>query len=191
MTVSEYIILFTSILIGLAIADLSLSLHKMLRYRKRIRWNLIVPVLGFVILCSILNLWWSIYKKYSALESISFIEFLPQVFILVTFFLLSASVFPDEKPEEGFDLQEFYIENRGQFWGLFSLFIFLMVSSAAITAIRESWSFSAYIANSGGGIIALALALFLIKTKRMIFHWLAVAFLLFSIGNIWLYLVLE
>ncbi|OAN99756.1 hypothetical protein A8B75_19275 [Sphingomonadales bacterium EhC05] len=190
MTVSEYIILFSSILIGLAIADLSLSLHKMLRYRKRIRWNLIVPTLGFVILCSTLNLWWSVYQKYSALESISFVEFLPQVLILVTFFLLSASVFPDEKPEEGFDLQDFYIENRAQFWGLFSLFLFLMVSSAAITAISENWSFSEYIANSGGGIIALVLALFLTKTRRMIFHWLAVAFLLFSIGNIWFYLVL-
>tara|TARA_R110002033_G_scaffold81224_1_gene132052 strand:- start:1802 stop:2377 length:576 start_codon:yes stop_codon:yes gene_type:complete len=191
MSVSEYIILFSSILIGLAVADLSLSLHRMLRARKQICWNLIVPTLGFVVLCSILNLWWSIYVKYSGLESISFLEFLPQVFILVTFFLISASVFPDEIPQEGLDLQDFYIENRGQIWGLFSLFLFLMIFSATITAIVEKWSFFKYMLNTGGDITAFALALFLTKTKRMIFHWLMVAFFLFSIGSIWFYLMLE
>lgn len=190
MSVSEYIILFASILIGLAIADLSLSLHRMLRYRKRIRWNLIVPTLGFVILCATLNLWWSVYQKYASLESITFLEFLPQVFIFVTFFLLSASVFPDEKPEEGFDLQEFYIENRGQFWGLFALFIFFMSFSSAITAIQEGWSFGRFMANSGGDLIGLGLALFLTRTKRMIFHWLTVALLLFSVVSIWFQLTL-
>lgn len=191
MPVSEYLILFSSILIGLAIADLSLSLHKLLRARKRIRWNLIVPALGFITLCMILNLWWLIYERYTGLESIQYWEFLPQVLILVTFFLISAAVFPDEIPQEGIDLQEFYIENRGQIWSLFALFLLLMMINGTVTAVKEKWSMIKYVSSLSGDVVAFALALFLMKTKRMIFHWLMIVFLFFSIGSIWFYLVLE
>lgn len=102
-----------------------------------------------------------------------------------------ASVFPDAIPQEGLDLQDFYIENRVQFWGLFALFPFFMICSATTMAIVEIWSFPKYMLNIGGDDIGFALALFLTKIKRMIFHGLMVVFFLFSIGNIWFYLTLK
>ena len=59
-------------LVGLAVADLSLSMHRLIRAGRSIKWDWITPVLAFVTLCYILNLWWGFYFDYSKLESLQF-----------------------------------------------------------------------------------------------------------------------
>ena len=83
-------------MIGLAVADLSFSPHRLLRQGSTIKWHPIVPLVGLLVLCFILNLWWGLFGVSQA-EEITFLGFLPTVFMLLILFLLAAAVFPDEK----------------------------------------------------------------------------------------------
>lgn len=185
MPVGEYLVIFSAILIGLAVADLSLSLHRLLRQGRNIQWHPIVPVMGFIVLCLILNLWWGMYRGFSQTSEIAFVEFLPQVFMLLTLFLLAATVFPDEKLPKGASLKDFYLDNRAQFWGLFAAYLAFVVVNVALGGIREGWDLEAHFWRAIGNVTGIALSLFLIWTRRMIFHWLMVALCLWVIAGTW------
>lgn len=50
MTIGESLIVFMSIIIGLAVADLAFSLHRLLRRGRAIRWDWLMPALALVVL---------------------------------------------------------------------------------------------------------------------------------------------
>ncbi|HET9337212.1 MAG TPA: hypothetical protein VFO12_12490, partial [Sphingomicrobium sp.] len=53
----EYITALVAVVLGLAIADMATSLHKLLRNRRRVRWDWVAPLAAIVILVEIFNLW--------------------------------------------------------------------------------------------------------------------------------------
>jgi len=172
--VGEYLIIFAAILIGLAVADLSLSLHRLLRQGRAIVWHPIVPVTGFIVLTLILNLWWGLYNGLSDETEMGFITFLPTVFMLLTLFLLSAAVFPDEKLEPGASLLDFYLENRTQFWGLLATYLLLANVNMSIIGIERGWELAEFLQAGTLNTIWMSLCISLIFTKRMLFHWIVV-----------------
>lgn len=191
MAVGEYLILFAAILIGLAVADLSMSLHKLLRKGRSIRWEPIVPVLGFVVLCLILNLWWGLYRGFSQTTETTFVEFLPTVFMLLALFLLSAAVFPDEKLEDGASLKDFYLDTRKQIWGLFAFYLAMVMVNINLTGIEQGWTLTEFANNNLGNAVGVLGSLVLMWSKRMILHWAMVAFWFYGIFGVWLNARLE
>lgn len=185
MPVGEYLIIFSAILIGLAVADLSLSLHRLLRQGRDIKWHPIVPIMGFIVLCLILNLWWGLYRGFSQTDEITFLEFLPQVFMLLTLFLLAATVFPDEKLPKGASLKDFYLDHRTHFWSLFAAYLALVVINVTIGGVREGWDFNTHLSRSLGNAIGIGICGLLIWTRRMIFHWLMAGLCLYVIYVAW------
>ncbi|MEM7703510.1 MAG: hypothetical protein AAF251_16345 [Pseudomonadota bacterium] len=174
MGVGEYLIIFAAILIGLAVADLSLSLHRLLRQGRDIKWHPIVPATGFIVLCLILNLWWGLYNGLSDAREMGFLVFLPTVFMLLTLFLLSAAVFPDEKLEKGASVLDFYLANRTQFWGLFATYLMLANVGMFMIGYQREWGPLEYLGAGGLNTVWMALCIALIFTERMIFHWIVV-----------------
>ena len=47
MSVSEYVMVFNPIIVGLAVADVLFSFHRLLRARARVKWFWMTPVLAF------------------------------------------------------------------------------------------------------------------------------------------------
>ena len=185
MPVGEYLVIYSAILIGLAVADLSLSLHRLLRQGRDLKWHPIVPVMGFIVLCLILNLWWGLYRNFSQTTEMAFVEFLPQVFMLLTLFLLAASVFPDEKLPKGASLKDFYLDNRSQFWGLFAAYLALVVVNVSLTGVREGWDLNTHFTRSVGNVVGIALCGVLIWSRRMVLHWVMVALCLWVVAAAW------
>jgi hypothetical protein len=185
MPVGEYLIIFSAILIGLAVADLSLSLHRLMRQGRSIVWHPIVPLAAFIVLCLILNLWWGLYRSFSTTTEIAFLEFLPQVLMLLVLFLLAAAALPDEKLPEGASLKKYYLDNRVQFWGLFAAYLALVIANVAIGGIREGWNVEMQIERATGNAIGIALCGLMMWTRRMILHWLMVGLCLFVIIAAW------
>lgn len=185
MPVGEYLIIFSAILVGLAVADLSLSLHRLLRQGRDIRWHPIVPIMGFIVLCLILNLWWGLYRGFSQTTEIAFVEFLPQVLMLLTLFLLAATVFPDEKLPKGASLKDFYLDSRVHFWGLFATYLALVIVNVTLEGVRGGWDIETHIDRSVGNVIGIAICGLLIWSRRMIFHWIMVAMCLWVIAAAW------
>lgn len=191
MAVGEYLILFAAILIGLAVADFSLSLHKLLRNGRSIRWHPIVPVMGFIVLCLILNLWWGLYDDYAKTTEMTFAAFLPQVFMMLALFLLASAAFPDEQLKEGSSLKEFYQGNQVHFWGLFAIYLALVMINRLVFGSEPDWTLRDYVMRGWGNALAMALSVFLMFTKRMIFHWLMAIYLLVVIVSFWFAAKLE
>lgn len=185
MTVGEYLIIFSAILIGLAVADLSLSLHRLLRQGRDLQWHPIVPVTGFIVLCLILNLWWGLYRAFSQTTEIEFVEFLPQVFMMLALFLLAAAAFPDEKLPKGSSLKEYYLDNRVQFWGLLALYLLLVMVNIGMSGMREGWSLQTHFERSLSNGIGVILCCIMMWTRRMVLHWLMVALSLYAIITVW------
>lgn len=124
----EYLLALVSILIGLALADLSSSLHRLLRARRRVRWDWLPLAAALLVMMLILEFWWIFYGLGASPAWTHYGAFLVLAVSLVCMFLLASATLPDEVPEEGLDLCQYYTENGRYFWSLFSLFVLLMVA---------------------------------------------------------------
>jgi hypothetical protein len=130
----EYLLALVSILIGLAVADLSSSLHRLLRARRRVRWDWLPLAGALLVMLLILEFWWIFYGLGASPAWTRYGAFLILAASLVCMFLLASATLPDEVPVEGIDLSRYYDENGRYFWSLFSLFVLLMVAVEFVAA---------------------------------------------------------
>jgi len=121
----EYILPMVSILVGLAIGDLSLSLHRLLRARRRVRWDWLPLAAAVLVVLLILFFWWAFYAMGRAEVWTRYWAFLVLAAALIAMFLLASAALPDTVPEDGLDLSAYYDENRRYFWILFAVFTLL------------------------------------------------------------------
>lgn len=139
----EYITALVAVVLGLAIADMVTSLHKLLRNRRRVRWDWVAPLAALVILVEIFNLWWS-WRKFTG-DSMA--EVAPYFFVLVLLFLTASATLPDEVPEDGVDLGRYFDENRGYFLTLYGTYIILWIGMWTIRDIVQGASFPDLLRN--------------------------------------------
>jgi hypothetical protein len=137
MSPFEYLLALVSILIGLAVTDLSGSLHRLLRARPRVRWDWLPLAAALLVMMLIFEFWWIFYGLGMSVAWTHYGAFLVLAASLVCMFLLASATLPDEIPAEGIDLSRYYQENGRYFWGLFGLFVLLMIAVELI-AIAES-----------------------------------------------------
>jgi hypothetical protein len=121
----EYVLPMVSILVGLAVGDLSLSLHRLLRARRRVEWDWLPLGAAVLVLMLILQFWWAFYGLGRAEVWTRYWSFLILSAALISMFLLASAALPDEVPDDGLDLSAYYDENRGYFWILFAVFAIL------------------------------------------------------------------
>ena len=111
MSVFEYIIPIVSIVVGLAITDLSASFHRLLRARKSIKWDWILLVLALNLLLLILINWWYVYHTNKSGAYDLLWVFITLVISFLLQYIWTASALPDEVPATGLDLKRYYAEN--------------------------------------------------------------------------------
>ena len=62
MTPFEYSLVLVTIIVGLAIADMLESLHRLLRSRTSIRWHWLPLVAALLVLLTLVQFWWGFYR---------------------------------------------------------------------------------------------------------------------------------
>jgi hypothetical protein len=127
MSPFEYLLALVSILIGLAIADLASSLHRLLRARRAIHWDWLPLAAALLVMLLILEFWWVFYLLGSSPVFLQYGAFLVLGATMVTMFLLASAALPDEVPFDGLDLRHYYEQNARYLWGLFAAFVLLMI----------------------------------------------------------------
>jgi hypothetical protein len=137
MSLVERVGVLVAIVLGLALAELGTSFHRLMRAGKRVRWDWMSPTLAFVMLLEAVQFWWLSQSWYANATELYLIEFLPRLLILLLIYLLAAAVLPDEVPEEGINLRTFYVETSRYFWALIwlltlGIMIFLAPGGARI-----------------------------------------------------------
>lgn len=121
MTPFDYALGLVSILVGLALADVAASLHRLLRRAQKVTWD------GRVILCVVLviitltGMWFEVWMIRSVKAVLSYPFYLSLFLEFMVLFLVCAACLPDE-PEESCDLGAFYEKSRIYLWSLFALF---------------------------------------------------------------------
>ncbi|HEX6742054.1 MAG TPA: hypothetical protein VF079_09725 [Sphingomicrobium sp.] len=176
MTVIEYVSVFVSIVLGLAAAELGTSFHRIMRARKRVKWDWMSLALAFYMLLNVVAVWWASYLWYATKTELRMVEFLPDLAILVLTYLAAAAVLPDEIPPRGLDLKEYYFETAPYFWSLNALLLAL-----AIVILGPRYTGGVHIAaiakEQAANIILLTLALALIFVRRPWFHTVAIVYI--------------
>ena len=168
----SFFITFISLFVAIGISDLLLSLHKLIRIRKEIKWYWLLMLWALIILLLVMNMWFGIYHYFDmALVNTSggfFIFILPIIFLL----LASFAILPD-KPKPGIDLKDWYFNQKTY---IFSLLLLNFISFSVVKALQIG--IQALVPLS----IVTGLMAALIFTKKQWIHvTIAIMFLVFTI----------
>ena len=125
MHVGEYLLALVGIVLGLALADLGISTHRLIRRRADVKFD-VMPILTAAIAAYLVFLnFWGDFARFRNLTEASLWSTLPNLLVLFLSFLIAAAALPDEW-EGKLDLWEFYLHARVQFW--------LLVGAAGVAA---------------------------------------------------------
>ena len=115
----EYLLTFLSIVLGLAIADLCVSLNRLLGAGPRVRWDWLSPLAALVALLKIVTQWWTWFYAAPLAKGVTFEMFLAALASAVLLYLIAAAALPDSL-EEGADLRAYFERTRRRYWLMFA-----------------------------------------------------------------------
>ena len=110
-TLFGYLAAFVTIVLALALSDLLVSVHRLLRARRRVHWRPLPLVLATFIALSLLTCFFELWDL-TRWTSLSYYGLVWQIAQYVPVFLAACAALPDEVPEDGLDLDEFYFAER-------------------------------------------------------------------------------
>ena len=117
----EYSLGLFAVLIGLAVADVANSFHRLMRSRFPVTWDPLALLAAFYALCMAVGMWFDLWgvRHFAATRHFFFYVWLiAEMFVL---FLIAAAALPDEV-QARCDLREHYAAGRRYFWTLVALF---------------------------------------------------------------------
>ncbi len=117
----EYAIGVFAVLIGLAIADIATSFHRLLRCKLPVKWDPLALIAALYALCMAIYMWFDLWGVRNFFGTRHFLFYLLLFGLLFILFLVAASSLPDEA-DTSIDLREFYAANRQKYWTLVVLF---------------------------------------------------------------------
>ena len=121
MSPFDYAVGLVSILVGLSLADVAASLHKLLRQGRSVRWDGRVLLSVAFVIITITGMWFAVWSIRNVKAVLSFPFYLSLFLEFMVLFLVCAACLPDEAVDSR-DLAAFYENNRRYLWSLFALF---------------------------------------------------------------------
>jgi hypothetical protein len=118
MRLNEFTLALVGVVIGLGVADLLTSFHKLLRAGARVKWDWLTLTYAGMMLYALIVFWWWQFGYPPAGTSLTIAGFLPNFAFLAISFLMVAAALPDNVPTEGLDLRAFYLASLRHRWGL-------------------------------------------------------------------------
>jgi len=117
----EYLLVFLSIVLGLALSDLCVSLNRLLEAGRRVRWDWLSPLAAIVAFLKILTQWWTWFGSANVAKGMTFGMFALLMVAVVLVFLLAAASLPDRvEAEESVDLRAYYQQSSRRYWLLYA-----------------------------------------------------------------------
>jgi hypothetical protein len=175
----EYVSVLAAIIVGLGLTDVLVSLHRMLRAEKLVRWDWAAPTATVFAVLTIVQIWWSLFGTQD--QPLTIGQFMPQLIELVLLFLLAAGALPDEVPSGGLDLRKYYDRNGPYFWSLYAAALAwpVLIETGAAVLDGAGWRVLDYRAMDFL-ILAVFISLIFIRNR----WWHLAAFALMSLGPI-------
>ncbi len=176
MSSGENISTLITIICGLMLTELFASMHRLIRNRRRVKWHWIPLLAAWYVLLVVLKNWWGLVFQAGEEFWGSGWMFFYYAHLLFLVYLAASAVLPDEIPEDGWNLKEFYLENRRHFWGLLAMLnLLLLLKTVLGPAFSEDpLSLVPILANT----LMLAIHWSLAWVKRIWYHAVVVVLLI-------------
>ncbi len=116
----EYLLMFASVILALAIGDLTISLNRLLQAARTVTWDWLTPLAATVVFLKIVTQWWSWFGAERAASGVTFGMYIGVLAGAVLLFLLAATVLPDQIDDTGVNLRAHYESVHRRFWLLFA-----------------------------------------------------------------------
>jgi len=178
MSSFEYAAIFYGIIVGLALQNILESIHKLVGATGRVRWHWMAPAtaLGSAIL--ILGNFWVWWIRRNDVDSRHTVyTFLVTALALSLLFLTCASSLPDEVPEAGIDLKQFYFSNRKRFWGFYAATLVVNLLTWLLVFLQNGFGEAAQRTVGTavfGNMLGLAIALVSVFVRAAWWHAIAI-----------------
>ena len=169
MNTFEYITVLVAIVIGLAIADIATSLHRLFRAWRRVKWDWISPLAALLVLLELFNLWW----RWHGFSGTTLGQVIPYFAIILLLFLAASASLPDEVPAEGLDLAEYFDETRPYFWSTYAAFVISWIGLRTALDIDQGLTISQIFALRWFDYLGMPIYVALIFVKRRLWSGLA------------------
>jgi hypothetical protein len=177
----EYALALFAVLIGLAIADVATSFHRLLRSKFAVRWDPLALLAALYALCLAVGMWFDLWGVRHFAATRHFFFYLTMIAEFVVLFLLAAVSLPDE-PGEHCDLRQHYAINRRYFWLLVALFQLSYLGNGlyfipgALAHVGRADTVGLMLVNNM--ILPWVVALVLLGVRSRLVHYLGFALLL-------------
>lgn len=123
-TLFSYLSAFVTIVLAVAFADMAASLHRLLRARRRVKWHPLPLGVAVMVLLTLATLFFELWPL-TRISRISYAQLLWLLAPQFVYFLAATSVLPDEVPEEGLDLLDWYMGERRYLFTVFGLAVLM------------------------------------------------------------------
>ncbi|MBN2088204.1 hypothetical protein JW964_01250 [candidate division KSB1 bacterium] len=127
MSKSDIVITLFTVVYGLMLAELFLSLHKLIRARKTVKWHWLPLLAAWYLFLTILKNWWDLSPLQNGADSMNICLFIAYGHLLFLTFLLVSAALPDVIDKNGIELKTYYFNNHRYFWGLMSSVVILSI----------------------------------------------------------------
>jgi hypothetical protein len=107
----SYLSAFVTIVLGVAMADMIHSTHRLIRARAKVKWDALPLVFAAIVVLFLITEFFSLWTRFDVAE-VSMLRLLWLLATPTVFAFLAYSALPDEVPPEGLDLTEFYFSQR-------------------------------------------------------------------------------
>ncbi len=179
----EYATGLFAVLIGLAVADIATSFHRLLRVKSAVRWDSLALLAAAYTLCQVVAMWFDLWgvRHFGTIRYFFFyLSLIAEFFVL---FLLAATSLPDE-PREGVDLREYYSGNRRYFWTLVTLFQAIYVADGFYFSRGETGRYPLRELVTANVIMCapLVISVALLCVRNRFAHYIGIVLLLIIMG---------
>jgi hypothetical protein len=176
----EYALGLFAVLIGLAVADIATSFHRLARSRTPVVWDPLALLAALYTLCTAIGMWFDIWGVRNVAETRHFFFYLTLVASLFVLFLIAAASLPDDPAEHG-DLREYYAANRRYFWTLMALFQFgYLAHGLYFVGLQMAREYPGTLLVDMVAPVAISLALVFIRSRAMHYVGLALLFVVLA-----------
>ena len=174
MHVGEYLLALVGIVLGLALADLAYSAHRLIRRRAEVKFDA-APILCALIAALLVFLnFWGDYAVLHGMTEAPLWSIMPNLTLLFLNYLIAAAALPDEWDGE-LDLWTFYLQNRRQFW------VLLAIAGIVATAYNAAHSWPPTLMDVISCVVTLVFAAVACLTRR---RWLQLSLLVIFLASL-------
>ena len=114
----EYLLLFASVVLGLALAELAVGVNRLLRDWDKVRWDWLAPMAAALAFLKIVTQWWTWHSVEKFAAGLTYEMFLFVLIGTMLVFLIAATPLP-EVTEDGVDLRKHWDKVSRRYWALF------------------------------------------------------------------------